>query len=144
MSMNPKFRSSAKLVSSIDVSGFAAIMLFLVAMFMVLAGTHSDLPRVAVDLPKVLHPRLVPHARREDAIIVEVTRDGAIFFGNDRVPPDILHERISEAVKSGSEDAVYINADARTKYKSVKKVIDEVALSGLQSVVFLVYERRKP
>jgi biopolymer transport protein ExbD len=113
-------------------------------MFMVLAGTHSDLPRVAVDLPKVLHPRLVPHARREDAIIVEVTRDGAIFFGNDRVPPDILHERISEAVKSGSEDAVYINADARTKYKSVKKVIDEVALSGLQSVVFLVYERRKP
>jgi biopolymer transport protein TolR len=87
-------------------------------MFMVQAETHIDLPSSpTVDLPKVLHSRLVPHARREDAIVVAVTRDGAIFFGNDRIPPDILHERISKAVKSGSEGVIYINADARTRYK---------------------------
>ena len=121
-------------------------MLFLVCVFMVPAGMHmGDLPaRVSVDLPKVVFPKLVPHARREDAIFVSITRSGDIFFGYERIPSDTLHEFVRKAVKSGSEDVVYINADAHTKYKNVEKVADEVALSGLQSVVFIVYELRKP
>ena len=56
----------------------------------------------------------------------------------------MLHEGIMKAVKSGSESVVYIDADAHTKYKNVKDVIDEVAQSGLKNVVFLAYERRNP
>ena len=140
-----KGQSSTKLISGIDVSGFAGIMLFLVCLLMVPVGMHVDLPsRVSVDLPKAVHPRLVPHARREDAIFVAITRSGNIFFGRDLIPPDILHDRVKEAVKSGAEGIVYVNADARTKYKNVKDVIDQVSRSGLKNVVFLSDERRKP
>ena len=142
--MEPKIRSSPKLTSNIDVSAFAAIMLFLVALFMVLAGTHTDLPTVSVELPQVVHPRAIPHARREDAMVVSVMRSGDIFFGGDKFSPDRLHERIRKAVKSGSEGVVYIKADGRAKYKWVKDVVDEVSLSGFPNIVFLVNERRNP
>ena len=143
--MRPKIRSSPKLISKLDVSAFAAVMLFLVALFIILTGTHTYLPaQVPVDLPKVAHPRAVPHAQREDAMIISVMRNGDVFFGNDIIPPEILHLRISNAVKNGSEGVAYINADGRAKYKWVAGVVDEVSLSGLPTVVFLVNERRNP
>jgi biopolymer transport protein ExbD len=144
--MSQKVRPSPKLISGIEVSGFAAVMLFLVCVFMVPAGMHMRaLPaRVNVDLPKVAFPNLVPHARREDAIFVSINRSGDVFFGRDLVRrPDILHERIMNAVKTGSESVVYVNADARLKYKNVKTVIDEVSLSGVPKLVFLVDEAPK-
>jgi biopolymer transport protein TolR len=146
MSMGPKLRSSPKLISSIDVSGFVGIMLFLLWLFMFPGMMHiAYLPGGAVvDLSKVAGPKPVPHARREDAIMVSVNRSGNIFFGYDRISREILPERISKAVKSGSEPVVYIRADARTKYKNVKDVMNEVAVSGLQNVMFLVDEQRKP
>ena len=133
-----------KLISNIDVSAFASIMVVLVAIFIFRSGAHIDLPsHPVVDLAKVTHPILIPHASREDAITIVVKRNGDIFFGNDFVHPYRLSGRIRESVKRGSEPTIYIRADARCKYRGVKDVLDEIHSSGVEHVVFLV-DQRKP
>ena len=102
----------------------------------------NDLPRHVADLPKVGHPVSVPHARREDAIMIGVMRNGDIFFEDERVRSYTLADRIRISVSKGSERTIYIRADARAKYRSVEDVLDEVQSSGVEHVVFLVDQRR--
>src|ERR1700722_13272973 len=130
MRMRTNPRQGSKLMSSIDVSAFASIIVVLVAMFAMPASVVID-GGIAVDLPKVLHPKLVPNALREDAIIVWVMRNGDVFLGNDRVAPDELPGRIRERVSRGSKRTVYIRADARSKYRNVKEVLDETHSAGI-------------
>lgn len=141
MGTSPRF-GSPKLISAIDVSGFAAIMVFLVSIFMARSGiNHGHRVIPSVSLPTAAHPRPLPHAQREDAIFISVLRNGDVFLGNDLVRSSgILHQRISNSVEAGSEPTIYINADGRAKYQVVKDVIDEIAQSGLHNVVFLAYE----
>jgi biopolymer transport protein TolR len=131
-------------MASIDVSAFASILVVLLALWMLPARIFADLPvhGVTADLPKVGHPIPVPHARREDAILIAIMRNGDIFFLNERVRSYTLAGRIRTSVKNGSERVVYIRADARAKYRSVEDVLDEVRSSGVQHVVFVVDQRR--
>ncbi len=96
---------------------------------------------VSADLPYVSHPISMPHANREDAMIIGITRDDQIFFRADRVRPDDLPARIRESVNQGSENKVYIKADARAKYGWVAEVLDNVRLAGIEKIGFLVYEK---
>lgn len=132
-----------KLISNIDVSAFASIMVVLVAIFIFRSGAHIDLPsHTVVDLAKATHPIPVPHASREDAITIAVMRNGDVFFGNDRVRPSGFSDRIRESLEKGSEHTIYIRADARCKYSTVKDVLDEIHKSGVEHAVFLVDQRR--
>ena len=75
---------------------------------------------------------------REDAIIVNITRDEAVFIGRDRVEQGRVAEAIRKDVERGSERRVYIRADARTLYCNVKQVIDAIHKAGLVNVNFMV------
>jgi biopolymer transport protein ExbD/biopolymer transport protein TolR len=133
----------ATLISSIDVSPFASVLIVLVALWMVpglFIWSHTD--GVSADPPKVRHPISVPCARREDAILIAVMRNGDIFFVNEQVSPYSLSHRIRGMVKSGSEPVVYVRADARSKWSRVEDVLDEIHSSGLDHVVFLVDQRK--
>ena len=134
--------STSRLISRIDVSAFASILVVLLALWMFPAEMFVDLPRHVADLPTVDHPILVPHARREDAILIAIMRNGDIFFDNDRVSSYAVSDQIHIKVKNGSERVVFIRADARAKYRSVEDVLDEVQLSGVEHVVFVVDQRR--
>jgi biopolymer transport protein ExbD len=93
-------------------------------------------------LPKLRGAISLPHAMREDAMIVTIMRDGAVFFRNDRVSPECLADAIRKDVESGSEKRVYIRADARALYRTVKQVLDAVQQAGLVNVSFLADQRR--
>jgi len=137
-----KLRNSTQLISRIDTSAFASILVVLLWLLMFPASMFVDLPTTGVDLPKVQHPIPMPHARREDAILVAVSRSGDIFLDNDRIPYGGLPSRIRSKLKNGSEAVIYIRADARAKYRSVEDVLDQVQSSGVQHVVFLADQRR--
>jgi biopolymer transport protein ExbD len=96
----------------------------------------------STDLPKLRGAISLPHAMREDAMIVTIMRDGAVFFRNDRVSPERLADALRKDVKSGSEKRVYIRADARALYRTVKQVLDAVQQAGLVNVSFLADQRR--
>ena len=138
-------RKSAKLISTIDLSGFASVMLALVAMFLLPAAVVIDSPtgarNVAVDLAKVSNSTDMRGARREDALLVAVQRDGHIWFDRDQITSENLAAAIRERVSHGAEPKVYIRADLRAKDGRVVEVLSSVRSAGIENVGFLVNER---
>ena len=143
--VRPKRPNSEKLICNIDVSAFAAIMVVLVGLFIML--TRPDPRRgVSADLPTVSHGLPMRKALREDAMTAIVMRTGDVFFGNSlemtKSRPDQLPAQILELMHGGAEPKVYIRADAHAKYGHVREVLDSVRSAGVENVGFLVNERK--
>ena len=138
--------TKTKLICRIDVTGFAAIMLALVALFLLPFAQVIDLPGgalgIAVDLARASHAAAMPGAYRDDALLVAVERDGRVWFNTDQVTPDQLPAKLRERVSRGAERKVYIRADARCKYGKVVQVLDSVRSAGIEDIAFLVEERK--
>lgn len=128
------------LICNIDVTAFAGVMLVLVYLFMSPYPVCSS-GRPAVDFPKVSSPVPMRAADREDAIVIGIERDGKVFFRTDRTSPEDLPVKIREALRRGAENKVYIKADARAKYASVKEVLDGIHAAGVRKIGILVDQR---
>src|SRR4051794_1477211 len=120
-------RRSNRLISNIDAIGFASVMLavlfVLMVPFMITGPSHGGHD---VDLAKVCHPIPMPGAKREDAIIIVVARDGVIYLSNKRTELTEMTASIQELVKSGSPKVIYFKADARARYKYVRDALEVV------------------
>jgi biopolymer transport protein TolR len=90
-----------------------------------------------VDLPRSLHGQDLTEAQREDALFVAVARDGRYFLGGSRCSLDDLAARLREGVWRGAERKVYLVADARAKYGTVKLALAEVRRGGIKDVAIL-------
>jgi len=85
----------------------------------------------------------MPGALREDVLKVTILRDGRVYFGADRVDAAALRQKIAERLNDrGAERRVYIVADARAEWGTVKIVLDGVRSAGILRVAFLVDQRR--
>ena len=131
--MQRKFPKS-KLICRIDMSCFVGIMMFFVFMFFPQPHGHGGM---SVDVPKTSHPVALPHALREDAIMVAISHDGTVFCGSAKTPPDRLHACIRDQVIKGSEPKIYIRADARARYGAVVEVLNAVRESEIEDIAFL-------
>lgn len=111
----------------------------LALVFLMIIGAMYPIPsnHAPVDVAPTTHSVLQPGARRDDAIEVAITRDGAIYFQNTRIRVVDLPNVLREAASKGAEQTVYIKADAHTKYGDVKALLDEIRQSGLQNITFL-------
>jgi biopolymer transport protein TolR len=139
-----KSQDASKLFSGIDTTAFASIMVVLVFVELI-AGTMSYSPHhgVSIDVPTILRPISMPGALRDDAMLVSITRDGKVYFGSEQIVPDYMAERIQARLTDRDvERKVYIRADARARYGTVKTVLDGVCSAGLLRVAFLVDQRR--
>jgi len=101
-------------MSSPNVIPMADIMLVLLIIFMVVTPMLQK--GVSVDLAQVSNPREMPNADRDDAVVVAITRDGKVFFGNDQTPPDQLTQKIKDRIANKVDKRVYIRADARARF----------------------------
>jgi biopolymer transport protein TolR len=141
-----KAKNAPKLFSGMDTTAFAAIMVVLVFAELI-AGTMSYNPHhgVGIDLPRILRPVSMSGALRDDLMQVSITRDGKVFFGSDQIVPDYLTEKIQTRLRDlDVERKVYIRADARARFGTVKIVVDGVRSAGILRVAFLVDQRRVP
>ncbi len=112
-----------------------------------IAGTMSYSPHhgVSIDLPRILYPVAMPGAMRDDVMQVSITRDGKVYFGSEQIVPDYLAEKIQGRLTDRDvERKVYIRADARARYGTVKTVLDGVRSAGIIRVAFLADQRRVP
>ena len=107
-------------------------------MYLARATPVFDGQRIGVDYSLVNHAKPMPGALREDAMVVALSRDGSLFFGNNKVVPEDLPDFIRTASASGSERKIYFKADARAKYGDVKEALRQVSSSGIQDVAILV------
>lgn len=141
--MLPGHTRSVKLFCQIDAAAFAGIMIVLVFTVIFAALLEPSHRGIGADLPKVSHSVLMPRSQREDAIVVTIMRDGNIYFGADRVGPYQVRSKILDRLKDRSvERKVYIRADGRVWYRTVKEVLDGVRSAGIEQVAFLVDQRR--
>jgi biopolymer transport protein ExbD len=99
---------------------------------------------VAVFLAKAENSIAMPDAGQEDAIVVAVTRDGAVFLGPDRIDPAQLGSRIGDKrvnKADKTDETIYLRADARAQYRDVENVID--AMRGAGAEEFGLLTQRK-
>ena len=142
--MLQSWRKPAKLFSDFNTPQFACVMSLVVFIVLtVLLTWPTPYHHGSVALPKVNHPASMPGADREDAMVVNVTRDGKVYFGVEQVNPEKLSQNIEDLLKDHSvERTVYVKADMRARWGTVKQVLDSVRAAGLMCVAFLVDQRR--
>jgi biopolymer transport protein ExbD len=129
----------------LNLWGLVSIMVAL--LFLFIGDTTPDQhPSPPVDLPAAQNAVPQPSGRREDAMRVSVTRDGRIFFGDSEISRSQLADRVSTALREGSERKVYLSADVRARYADVKVALDQIRSAGVTDVVVLAWnaaEREK-
>lgn len=133
------------LICYIDVTAFVSVMLVFLFTFMVRVPICSwSISQRPVDMARVDSPISMAGADREDAMLIAVTRDNKVFFGSDPVQPADLPVKIRASVARGSEQKVYIKADARAKYAWVAEVVESAHEAGIEKIGFLVDQRKAP
>ena len=127
--------------SSINVTPMVDVMLVLLIIFMVITPMLQK--GVSVDLAKTNNPVQMPDADKEDALLVAVQRDGAVFFGSEKISPDQLTNKIKDKLAARVDKRVFIRADARTKYGNVVEVVDNVRAAGVDQLGLLTEQRKQ-
>ena len=133
-----------ELYCRIDPAPIAAIFFAFVAMFLVDIGSPHTHRSVLVDRASDSHARSLPKASREDAILISLTRDGAVYFRNMRLPAAELPNKIHDSVLNGAEKRIYLDVDARAKYGDVKALLHFIQLSGVENVSFFTEKPYHP
>jgi biopolymer transport protein ExbD len=126
-------------LTTFTISGLVVLFTLLVAFMCSPEPLHGGFDP---NLPKVSYPTSMPHAERDDALVVAIFRNGDFFFRNDKLPADRLGAAIREGLPSTRERKVYIRADARVRWATVAQVIDQVRAAGIPNVAFLANQRR--
>lgn len=131
-----------RLISGINIPVFSITMIlvvFVVLTFEVIAPpVHVS---EGVRLPKVSHSIFLPRAQRDEAILIAVTRDSKVFYGNDLVATEDVPPRVLAALRHGSEPKIYLKVDAHARYSAVKDVIDSIQTTGIQNIAFFADQR---
>ena len=124
-------------IDSLPLLGASLALLFIV---MLAEGTtpHHGTP---LDLPLTSSAVSEPKALRDNAMKVIVTRDGSVFFRNQKIAPDDLPSLIREAVQNGAERKVYLAVDGRAWYGDAGVVIDQIRTVGIREICVLTEKR---
>ena len=133
------WRRSLEVTSDINVTPMVDVMLVLLIIFMVITPMLQR--TVSVDMAKTEHPVQMPDADKEDSLLVAVMRDGSIFFGADKVTPEVLTDRVKDRLANRADKRVFIKADARAKYGAVVEVVDNVRSAGVDELGLLTEQR---
>lgn len=96
---------------------------------------------MSVDLPKVKIRHAMPGAARDGAVVISIFRDGTIHLGDDQITSEELPAKIRERLSRGAERKVYIKADARVYYRTVRDVLDAVRSAGVENIGLLADQR---
>ncbi len=131
----------AKVNSNINVTPMVDVMLVLLIIFMVITPMLQK--GVSVDLAKTNSPKPMEDADKEDALIVAIMRDGTVFFGSEKTPPDQLANKVKDKLANRTNKEVFIRADARARYGAVTDVVDNVRSAGVDEVGLLTEQRKQ-
>ena len=118
-----------------NVIPMADIMLVLLIIFMVVTPMLQH--GFSVDMAKVENPEEMRDADRDDAILIAVTRDGRYFLGTTQVSLDDITGKVKDLLSNRLDKTVFVKSDARAKYGTVVKAVDEVRSAGVDNLGLL-------
>ena len=129
-----------KVNSNINVTPMVDVMLVLLIIFMVITPMLQK--GVTVKLAQANNPVQMPDADKEDALIVAVMNDGAIYFDTQKITPAELTQKVRDRIANRTDKKVYVKADARAKYKAVVDVVDDVRSAGVDQLGLLTEQKK--
>ena len=121
-------------VADINVTPMVDVMLVLLIIFMVITPMLTK--GTAVDLVRTHNDIAMQAADKEDAVLIAVTRNGAIFLspGNLLLTQDQITEKVRDLLTNKTDRMVYIKADMAAKYGVVEDVVDNVRAAGVDQI----------
>jgi biopolymer transport protein ExbD/biopolymer transport protein TolR len=122
-------------MSAPNVIPMADIMLVLLIIFMVVTPMLQK--GMNVDMAKVTNPEDMPNADKDDAVVVAVTRDGAVYLGQTKTDINSVASQVSDLISGRMDKTVFIKSDGRALYGDVVKLVDEVRSAGVDNVGLL-------
>jgi len=128
-----------KVNSNINVTPMVDVMLVLLIIFMVITPMLQN--KVQIDMARVENPTNMPDADKEDAIVVAITRDGAVYLGQNKVDLSQLGSMVRDKLADKTDKTIYVRADARAQFKVVEDAIDDVRTAGVETVDLLTQKR---
>ena len=126
-----KFHAQAP-VADINVTPMVDVMLVMLIIFMVITPMLSK--GVSVDLVKTQFPTKMPDADKDDAVVVAITRNGDTFLGTNKTKPEDLPPKVKDLLSSRTDKTTYVKADARSSYKKVVEVVDNLRSAGVDQL----------
>jgi biopolymer transport protein TolR len=118
--------------SDINVTPLVDVMLVLLIVFMVTAplltaGLRVELPNVEATNAPV----------RDTKLVITVTREGKILFGDDDVSANV-EDILASNPRVQKEREIYIRADKNARYGEVARVVAAARAAGVDGLNLLV------
>ncbi len=122
--------------SDINVTPMADVMLVLLIIFMITVPLLQE--GVFVNKPRAKNAQEEPDVDDEDATMVTVTRQGAIYINREAVPPNLIVERLVERVALKPELPLFIKADVAVLYGTVVDLVSKAREAGVEQIGLMV------
>ena len=122
-------------MASPNVIPMADIMLVLLIIFMVITPMLQKTTPVDMAITNNAHE--MKDADKDDAVVVAITRDGAIYLKNNKIDKSQIKDQIGDLISSRLDKTVYVKSDARAKYGDVVAVVDEIRSAGVDQLGLL-------
>jgi biopolymer transport protein TolR len=124
--------------SEINVTPLVDVVLVLLIIFMVVTPMLQK--GVPVQLPVTTNPDKKPDS--DNQVIISIKVDSTIYIDQKWIPKNEFTDRMKEMYERSPGKELLIKADARLRYKDVKKVMDMINESGFENVG-LISEKTK-
>jgi biopolymer transport protein ExbD len=112
-------------------------MVFLLLVFFMCASHLASQKNLDIEIPKAT--RGVVPKERPDRWVVNITKDGSVYSGDQPVTVEQLKGLVTARLKEKADTKVYVRADATAKHKQVKRVMNAMAQAGVDDFIFGVY-----
>jgi biopolymer transport protein ExbD len=128
-------------VSDINVTPMVDVMLVLLIIFMVITPMLTK--GVSVDLTRVKNSIAMKNADKDDAILIAITREGALWMspGNQRIKIEDLIGKVKDLLTNKLDKTIYIKSDQRAKYERVMDVVDNLRAAGVDQLGLLTEQQ---
>ena len=117
-------------------NGFTFCMLFLAFAMLALPVGYPTVLDGGPYLPRITHPIFLWSGTRGNICEVTISRNGRMYFGNERVESPQLPALIRQKVASGAEPKLYLWADAYARWSSISEVVDAAREAGVTDLAF--------
>ena len=135
-------RKLASVVSDINVTPMADVMLVLLIIFMITTPLLQQ--GITVNLPKAKNALDAPEADAKDAIVVAINRDGRLFLQKNDVTESQLVEYLTKRFSSGElNKTMFLKADTAVVYGRVVQIVNQCRNAGVERIGLMAEKEKQ-